>query len=84
MTSAAGTPAPAVGQVWADNDKRSYGRLLRIVEIDATHATVALVSPRDRGVSSAEAGRRTRIRLDRLKPTSTGYRLITDTPGGAR
>lgn len=74
-----------VGQIWADNDKRSSGRRVRIVEVDATHATVELVGARQRGVSSAEPGRRTRIRLDRFKPTSTGYRLLdAEAAGGAR
>ncbi|NYV73125.1 DUF6354 family protein [Streptomyces sp. UH6] len=69
------TPAPAVGQLWQDNDPRSYGRKVRIVEIDDTHATVELHQPRQ-PVSSAKPGRRTRIRLDRFRPTSTGYRYV--------
>lgn len=69
------SPAPAVGQVWQDNDPRSYGRRLRIVEIDGTHAVCVLVTARQ-PVSSAKPGRRTRIRLDRFRPTSTGYRYV--------
>ncbi|MYT26090.1 hypothetical protein GTW69_38470 [Streptomyces sp. SID7760] len=68
-------PAPAVGQLWQDNDQRSYGRTVHIVEIDDTHATVLLHQPR-LPVSSAKPGRRTRIRLDRFRPTSTGYRYV--------
>ncbi|MGQ4513637.1 hypothetical protein [Streptomyces sp. DW26H14] len=67
------TPAPAVGQVWQDNDPRSAGRRVRIVEIDVTHATVELTRPRGTGYDGAKPGRRSRIRLDRFRPTSTGY-----------
>lgn len=55
-----------VGQVWVDNDSRSKGRRVRVLEVDATHATVQ---------SPSGQGRKTRIRLDRFRPTSTGYRL---------
>ncbi len=51
-----------------------------------THATVELVAERGRPWSGlkpgepqrAEPGRRTKIRLDRFNPTSTGYRLVQD------
>lgn len=66
------TPAPAVGQVWADNDPRGYGRRLRIVEIDGTHAVVH------------DGTRQSRIRLDRFRPTNTGYRYVSGPEGGAR
>ncbi|MGW0033629.1 hypothetical protein ACWDXD_27930 [Streptomyces sp. NPDC003314] len=69
------TPRPAVGQIWQDNDPRSYGRKVRIVELTDTHAVVELHQPRH-PVSSAKPGRRTRIRLDRFRPTSTGYRYV--------
>ncbi|MDX3230571.1 hypothetical protein [Streptomyces sp. ME19-01-6] len=74
-------PTPAVGQIWQDNDPRSNSRKVRIVEIDGTHAVVELHQPR-LPVSSAKPGRRTRIRLDRFRPTSTGYRYV-DEGGGA-
>jgi len=70
------TPAPAVGQIWQDNDRRGYGRKVRIVEITATHAVVELHQPRSVGHNAAKPGRRTRIRLDRFRPTSTGYRHV--------
>lgn len=66
---------PAIDQIWADNDPRGYGRQVRIVEIQDTHAIVELYQPRH-PVSSAKPGRRTRIRLDRFRPTSTGYRYV--------
>lgn len=76
MTS---TPAPAIGQIWQDADPRSYSRKVRIVEITETHAVVELHQPR-LPVSSAKPGRRTRIRLDRFKPTSTGYQYVGQQP----
>ncbi|WP_097965014.1 DUF6354 family protein [Streptomyces sp. or20] len=69
------TPTPAVGQVWQDNDPRQDSRQVRIVELTDTHAVVTLVQPRNL-VSSARAGRRTRIRLDRFRPISTGYQYV--------
>lgn len=68
------------GQIWQDNDKRSYGRKVRVVETDTTHALVELYVPRGAGHLHAKPGRQTRIRLDRFRPTSTGYRLIQDAP----
>lgn len=62
-------PSVKVGQVWADNDWRSKGRMVRVLAVDETHATV-----QDR----LGMGRKTRIRLDRFRPTSTGYRLERD------
>lgn len=62
------------GQVWADNDKREKGRrLIRVVLVDEV-AQYALVAPYT-GRDNAK-GRVTRIRLNRFKPTSTGYRLV--------
>ena len=56
-----------VGQVWQDNDARSGGRQGRVLEVTETHARVEWYS-----------GTSTKVRLDRFKPTSTGYRLIKD------
>ncbi|KOU20931.1 hypothetical protein ADK52_25415 [Streptomyces sp. WM6372] len=74
------TPAPAVDQIWQDNDKRGYGRRVRIVEIAGTHAVVELIVPRGAGHNGAKPGRRTSIRLDRFRPISTGYRYVGDAP----
>jgi hypothetical protein len=67
-----------VGQVWRDNDKRACGRKVRVVEIDGTHAVVELHQARSVGHQGAKPGRRTRIRLDRFRPTATGYVLVQD------
>jgi hypothetical protein len=64
----------AVGQVWADNDKRSKGRHVRVVAIEVTlkQAVVRACSP----TGAFSGGRVTRIALRRFQPTSTGYRLV--------
>lgn len=74
---------PAVGQVWQDNDPRiqvdrGCARMVRISSID------------DDGKATCEAwyeeagslSRTVRIKLDRFRPTSTGYRFVGDGNGG--
>ncbi len=68
------------GQIWQDNDPRAHDRTVRVVEITDTHAIVALHTPRGVSDDHAKPGRRTRIRLDRFRPTSTGYRLVQEAP----
>lgn len=68
-------PRVAEGQVWADNDKRCEGRHVYVAHVDETHATVDQCRPDGTVMPRA---RRTRIRLDRFRPTSTGYRLVRD------
>ena len=68
------------GQIWADNDPRAHDRKVKVVEITDTHAIVVLHTPRGVGDDHAKPGRRTRVRLDRFRPTSTGYRLVQETP----
>lgn len=59
-----------VGQVWEDNDPRQLARRqLKVLEIVGDRATVQHPSGR---------GNKTRIRLDRFRPTSTGYSLVKD------
>lgn len=72
------TPTPAVGQVWQDNDPRAEGRYLRIVDIDASRATARPVTyDSTTGVVADLPGTRpSRIRLDRFRPTSNGYRYV--------
>ena len=62
------------GQLWADNDKRCRGRMLRIHDVGPTHAVAYAWD------DNSVEGKTTRIRLDRFKPTSTGYRLVEDVP----
>lgn len=54
-----------VGQTWQDNDPRHAKRRLTVARIEGEYAFC-----RVRG------GRVTRVRLDRFKPNSTGYRLV--------
>lgn len=101
----AGTPTPAgppdisvaenphgvvVGQVWADNDRRSNGRHVKVVRLlpavagephrrpKPARAEVHLC--RADGVVIRTLGRPTgtTIRLDRFAPTSNGYRRVHD------
>ncbi|MEU3603759.1 hypothetical protein ABZ714_34390 [Streptomyces sp. NPDC006798] len=78
------TPAPAVGQIWQDNDPRNPGRYLRIVEINTAVSRAwcrpVAYNPATGAVADLPGTRATGIRLDRLKPTSTGYRYIQDQP----
>ncbi len=62
-------------QIWADVDPRMDGRRFEMVEITDTHAVGAILRP-----DGSHTGRRTRIRLDRLKPGPTGYRLVREAP----
>ena len=61
-----------IGQIWADNDSRGFDRKIRVVSLNETHAIVEPVPAYPKGKG------KTRIRLDRFKPTSTGYRLVRD------
>lgn len=72
------TPDVRPGQVWADNDKRSAGRHVRIDLVDETHASVTTCDAQGNPSPSVLSARRTRIRLDRFRPTATGYRLVKD------
>ena len=58
-----------VGQVWQDCDKRFPNRRIRVLEIVGEKAVVQSVH----GFTP-----KTRIRLDRFRPGSTGYRLVQD------
>ncbi|WP_030506393.1 DUF6354 family protein [Microbispora rosea] len=62
------------GQIWQDCDKRSSGRKVRVIAVGETHATVEQVVT---GRTTRQP-RQSRIRLDRFRPTSTGYRLVSD------
>lgn len=68
------------GQIWADNDPRSEGRTIRIEFVGSESAACRILA----NPTAAHADRRgkiTRIRLDRFRPTSNGYRLLGDSSG---
>ncbi|MGR6915392.1 hypothetical protein ACU635_14200 [[Actinomadura] parvosata] len=62
-------------QVWADNDKRCSGRTVRVDEVDERFAYCTVLTPRE---GSTRTGHRVRIAINRMRPTATGYRLISD------
>ncbi|GII87093.1 hypothetical protein Ssi03_50830 [Sphaerisporangium siamense] len=71
------TPDVRPGQVWAGCDKRSAGRKVHVVEVGDTHAVVEAYIPPGARHLHTRPPRQSRIRLDRFRPTSTGYRLVS-------
>ena len=66
----------AIGQIWADNDWRSKGRTVRIIDIGATRVTVETVTAVGGGPTLRPT--KTRILRNRFRPISTGYILVSD------
>jgi hypothetical protein len=76
------------GQIWADTDKRSIGRKVRVDSIDGDYANCTVVADRSdprptRGRYNVQrpegwspVGRMTRILLRRFNPTKAVSRLI--------
>lgn len=64
-------------QVWADNDPRCHGTTLVVNEVDNRWAYCTVLTPRH---GSKRTGHQVRIPLERMRPTSTGYRLIEEVP----
>lgn len=56
-----------VGQIWEDCDKRMAGRRLKVVRIEDGYAICSV---------NLSSTRVTSIRLDRMRPTATGFRLV--------
>lgn len=86
-------PQVRPGQVWADNDKRGEGRFVKVVAIEPAQPgdphtrpvpARALVVQTDRFGRVVGKEKRTRIRLDRFRPTAAGYRLVLDVEDGTR
>lgn len=70
-----------VGSVWADNDRRAAGRTVRVEAVGDRYASCTVLTARDNDPAGCGGvGRRVVIRIDRMRPTSTGYRLLTDAP----
>lgn len=76
-----------VGQLWANCDRRTSVRRIRVIGISMMHALckieVKAQHPNaqcriDRPAGWTAVGLTTRIRIDRFKPGSTGYRLVED------
>jgi len=64
-----------VNQVWADNDPRVPWRKIRVDKIVRGYAMVTVV---ENPTQTNSVGKRRKIRLDRFRPTSTGYRLVSE------
>jgi hypothetical protein len=86
-------PAIRTGQIWADNDKRNKGRTLRVDHVTTTldgepfKVFCTILTNSDEVQASLDAhpnsyidrrGKQTAIDVSRMRPTSTGYRLIQD------
>ena len=87
------------GQIWADNDWRSAGRTLRVERIEGDKAVCVILTNADKAQKNIDQaqgkpgyyadfkdtrGKTTRLSVSRMRPTSTGYRLIRDTQYGVR
>lgn len=74
------------GSVWADNDKRNPGRTVRVNLVDKMYAYCTVLTETGGGEPTVGTGgipgaeRKVRIRLNRMRPTASGYRLIEDAP----
>ena len=78
MTRHAETTKVRPGQVWADNDRRCKGRTVRVDSTDGRFAYCTVLT--DRGGEKPLRARTVRIAIERMRPTSTGYRLVPDVP----
>lgn len=65
------------GQVWADNDRRSQGRTLRVLDVIDDRAICEVLTPADKAVNK-RVGHKASIKISRMRPTSAGYRLVVD------
>lgn len=90
------TPDVKPGQVWADNDKRAKGRTLLVLSVghDERRGYAVAVCEvltmggssdfrLDAGVGRDTVGLRTRVAVKRMRPNSTGYRLVSEPPDAA-
>ena len=68
-------PEVKVGQVWKDNDKRGPDRYLKVRFIEDGKASCSECT--QEGLVDYFS-RSTKISLSRFRPTSNGYRLISE------
>jgi hypothetical protein len=72
----------AVDQIWQDNDSRYQTPTTeRFLKVGETHAKVVVVNRQGDWHPSALRARQSRIRLDRFRPTASGYRRREDLEG---
>lgn len=75
MSESSEEPDVRARQVWEDNDPRSDGRRVVIVEVvRGAQPPYAEVRP-----VGNPSGRRTRIRLSRFRDVASGYKLVQET-----
>lgn len=71
-----------VGQMWQDNDSRCQQpgteRYVRVLSIEDGRAQVVVVDSAGNFYPTSLKARMSKIRLDRFKPTSSGYRRRED------
>lgn len=67
-----------IGQIWADNDKRSEGRHLLVVGQTLKGTRFYAICQTCLADGQVISQRVTSIKMNRFKPTSTGYRLVKD------
>lgn len=72
-------PEIKVGSIWADDDPRQAGRRLKVIAVDGDQV-VCVVTAVARNVSETRIGTSTRIRRNRFRPGSSGYRLVEQAP----
>ena len=75
------TPEVQPGQVWESCDRRDNGRQVEVLDVVFELGGVTLANPYAVVQSPTGRGRQTRIRLDRFRPTSSGYRLVREAQG---
>lgn len=89
------TPHPVrPGQTWAACDRREAGRTLRVDRIedherlagtlraDVPYAVCTVLTP-PTDHPEVRTGHQVTIRVSRMRPTSSGYRLVADVDGGS-
>lgn len=67
------------GTVWADNDKRSTGRTVRVDHVAGNYAYCTVLSNRndwERDGEQDKRGREVRLSVRRMRPVATGWTLV--------
>ena len=66
-----------VDQIWESTDKRTPGRRVRVTYVGVARVEVVAHAPATNDSGGFVLGRTTAIRLDRFRPGSTGWKLVT-------
>jgi hypoxanthine-guanine phosphoribosyltransferase len=68
------------GQVWADCDSRCRGRTVLIERVEDIYAYGVVLTSAE-GAIVDNRGRKVRLAIQRMRPTSSGWRLVPDPEG---